>query len=287
MHKIEDFLGLRILNIENESIEVIERLLGKENYDLVNIINPGKEALEKFKDFIYRPLKITYVIDVVDIDTYLKSLTRKRRKWIYRARRAFEDFELIKEEKISDELFLEWFKIYKENIKGMNIGVERISENKFREKKNMAGIFLKKGRKMMGGVLLTKKKDSISISFIASKQEFFRENINEFLYFSVILFAKELNYSKVEMGIESNLYGHHLSLGLYLFKKSFGFRVEPKEKYGRVLTKIVNFDKFNDVFMVGFDDGLVGYLFRKSKDIDTERFKADFLKEVKVIDVSK
>lgn len=282
MHKIEDFFGLKILNIENEKIKIIEELLRKD-YDMVNIINPDKVMLEKFKDFIYRPLKITYVLDIIDINSYLKGLTRKRRKWIYRARRAFKDFKLVKEERVSEESFKEWFKIYRENLGRMDKGVERISEEKFR-KKRMAGIFLKKDNEMLGGVLLTKKKKAISISFIASREEFFKENINEFLYFNVILFARELNYNRVEMGIESNLYGHHLSTGLYLFKKSLGFRVEAKEKYGWALTKINNFDKFSDVFMIGFDNGLVGYLFKKS--VDEERFKADFLKELRVIDLT-
>lgn len=290
MYKIEDFLGLKILEVEDESLNVIKKLLNKEDYDLANILSPTVKMLKKFPDFIYRPRKITYVLDVPkNAKEYLASLNRNKRKRMLRAVREFGGFELVKEEQLKKESFLEWFEIYKKNITSKEKGRPFIREGWFQKHgEKMCGIFFKQDGRIIGGILLTKKKSArLSVSFSSSKKKFYSQGINDFLNFQAILFAHELGYEQMERGMDNNLYGYHLSPGLYLFKKSLGFRVEPKEKYGKMLTKIENFDKFSDIiFIIGYKNkDLMGYLFRKDKNIDPEGFNSGFLKDFKVIDL--
>ena len=104
-----------------------------------------------------------------------------------------------------------------------------------------------------------------SISLSSSTKELFKLGINSLLNYSALKLAKDRGYKYVDRGSDSNLYGHYLNPGLYIFKKSFGFRVAPKKKYGFAWTKIKNFSKLSDpMFFISMGkNGLEGNIFFK------------------------
>lgn len=279
--KIEHLLDLNILNISEDEVD---KAIPKD-IDVVNIVDSKKVH----KGFFHRPLKIRYVMEVPkDKDSYLASIKRNKRKRILRAFRDCkeQDIEIIKEEVLTEESFKDWFELYKESLGKKKRGIVRINENWVAEKKGLAvGIFARKDKELIGGILLKKipDKNRMSICYSTIKKEFTKYSVNEYLNFEALMLSSRLGFKTINRGKDTNLYGHHLSPGLFLFKKEFGFGVEPVKMRGDVLTKIVNYDKFEDkIFFFSYGKkGLIGNLILK-KEVDSSEFEADFLERLDV-----
>ena len=77
--------------------------------------------------------------------------------------------------------------------------------------------------------------------------------------------SAELGYEKMSLGVDTNRYGHHLSLGLPAYKWRVGFRAEAYRPGGREFIKPLRFEPFADgMFFYAFaEDGLAGHLFTR------------------------
>jgi hypothetical protein len=285
---IERKIDLTILSIEKEDDpEKIEDIIRESRADIVNILNPKEHLRQFFRDFYYRPLKISYVMKTWPaVDDYLVSLKRNRRKRILKSLRECEQqrLSIVKEAPLKKGSFRQFLKLYKKKIQQKPHGLLLLTPDWLASRKETAaGIFAKIDTALAGGILLNRKENHISICYSASDADYYKYGINDYLNVNAISFAKELGFDKIMRGQDTNLYGHHLSPGLFLFKKSLGFAVEPRPGYA--LTKILNFDKFGDVifFISVKNNKLEGNLFFKKINAKSDEFKADFLERLNVI----
>jgi len=257
-----------------EFLEIHEDLENiDEKSDVTLIFNPDKDTVKDYlkKGYFYKPYKITYQLKVPESeDDYLSSLKRNKRKRILKAKRDCEHISIEKQEKLKKESFDEWYDIYETNIESKEKGRVFADREWFdRNGHKMGGIFAF-DKKIVGGILFTKKKDGlVSISFSSTKKEYLKLGLNDLLNEKMVMFASKLGFSTIERGMDKNLYGHHLSPGLFVFKTSLGFRPVPKKD--NVLMKINDFSKFGDeIFFIDYDgDSLRGNLIVKD-EVHTE-----------------
>jgi hypothetical protein len=197
-----------------------------------------------------------------------------------------EGISILKEEFLSEKNFERFLKVYKKNISEKERGIIVLGKEWYaRRKKVASGIFAVRKKKIIGGMLLKKKRNCISFCFSSAEKKYENVGINDFINLHAITFAQKLGFTHIIRGQDTNMYGHHLSSGLYLYKKSLGFSVQPRKKPGYALTKILSFSKFDDlIFFISInkDNELEGNLFLKRKDYSSEEFKADFLEKLNV-----
>ena len=292
---IERKIDLTILKIEHEDkIDQIQKKIKEvgKRVDVIDILNPTKRLRKAFNEFFYRPLKITYVMKAPEsLDSYLATLTRNRRKRILKCIRECEHkgITLRKEEFLTQESFKAFYKVYKKNIGEKKRGIMTLHKAWYAKRSHDAcGVFAIRKKKIIGGILLKKKRNSMSFCYSSSEKPYF--GINDFLNVHAIVYTKELGFSHIIRGQDTNLYGHHLSPGLYLFKKSLGFSIQPRKKQGFALTQIVNYDRFGDsIFFITINDAnkLEASLFLKNHYQKPDEFVADFIEKLHVYYIGK
>ena len=225
----------------------------------------------KENGFFFRPRRVTYKLL---IPNDLREAFSKSRKKAIKKSLKNKDLKITIEEPMSEETFCQWEKIYDKNISTKRIGIKRLTKERFLLfQPRSIGLFAWHNGLLAGGMLLSKKRflfneiltEKMSISLSSSTKELFKLGINSLLNYSALKLAKDRGYKYVDRGSDSNLYGHYLNPGLYIFKKSFGFRVAPKKKYGFAWTKIKNFSKLSDpIFFISMGkNGLEGNIFFK------------------------
>lgn len=287
MIKKETKMDLNFLFCDNED-ELKDSKL--DDVDIIYL----KEMPKNRENYFHVPLKITYKFDVPKTkDEYLASLSRNKRKKIKKSLRKAqeEDVSFVFDFPIKKTNFFEWLTIYNENIDAKEKSMLFVDEKWYeKNKKDGGGIFAKKDDKIIGGIIFKKmhKSDYFderwSIGFSSSKKEFLSLGINELLNYYLVSFAKEKGIRLLVRGMDTNLYGYHLSPGLYLFKKSIGFKVIPYKKKGFYYMKINSFKKFkNEILFFSLNDNdlLVGNIMTKEKIENIKEFEGNFLSELR------
>lgn len=66
------------------------------------------------------------------------------------------------------------------------------------------------------------KKRTMHTQYLCSKEEFAKLSPMSFMYYSMILEAKKINYKKISWGISTENFGHYLNQGLLKNKESYG-----------------------------------------------------------------
>ncbi|MEK6967263.1 MAG: hypothetical protein AABX51_01385 [Nanoarchaeota archaeon] len=286
--------------LSSDDIERAEEYAKQEKCDLIELTTDNPLIDFEGRGYFFRPRKITYKMLVPESEeVYLSSLGRNKRKGIIRAIKACKDsgIEIRTEEPVSKETFLEWERIYDVNILKKRIGLKRIGPDRFSIlQPRTAGVFAYKQGKIIGGILLTHKRflmngemlKKLSISLSSTDRQFFMYGVNEALNFEVIRYCQLNGIKYLERGMDTNFYGHYLNPGLYTFKKSLGYRITTKPKYGFCWTKILNFEKFEDhIFFISIgDNGLEGNLFFKESLPNINEFTTPFLKKINLFSVS-
>ena len=260
----------------------------QDDSDIV-VINDPKEASKE--GFFYVPSKITYRREIPSgVEELLKSLKKNKRKKIKKSIKRCSEFEFIRAKELDKRRYEEWLDVYKKMINAKKHGNILATTEWFeKNKKTRYAVFAEKEGKVVGGIIakvLIHSADTLSVSFSAYDKKFASFGLNEALNVELMDFARELGLKHINRGIDTNLYGYHLSVGMYLFKKSLGFYATANERYGRCLLKINNFDKFEDVifFFSYGKERLVGNLILK-KEADVDEFNADFLERLDVYSV--
>ena len=291
MIKKETKIGLNLLFCDNQD-ELKDSKL--DDIDIIYL----KEKPKNMEDYFYVPLKITYKFDVPKTeDEYLASLSRNKRKKIKKSLRKAKEEEVsfVFDFPIKKTNFFEWLAIYNKNIDAKEKSMLFVNESWYeKNKKKGGGIFAKKNGKIIGGIIFKKMNKSgyfderWSISFSSSSKEFLSLGINELLNYYLVSFAREEGIKLLIRGMDTNLYGYHLSLGLYLFKKSVGFKVIPYKKKGFYYMKINSFKKFkNEILFFSLDesDHLIGNIMARKKIENIQEFDGDFLSEFKKYEI--
>jgi hypothetical protein len=269
----------------------IDKISSLKNIDIINIISPSKKLISKLKkdDFFYKPLKISWIMDTPkDEESYLSSLKRNRRKRILKAFRECEKqgINILIEYPLKKNTFEEWLDLYETHLSEKEKGIIKINKDWINIKKDVVGILARKNNELMGGIIAKKiyEKDMLEIAYSAFNKDYSKLGINDYLNVKTISLAAESGFKCIKRGRDTNLYGYHLSTGLYLFKKSLGFKIIPAKEKLDILTKINNFNKFEDqIFFVSYNKkGFEGNLIIKNKETNTEEFEADFLEKLNV-----
>lgn len=297
MFSYEVEAGLKKAQAEIISESELNEIEQTADCDLIEInadISMGKILTKD--GYFYRPRKVTYKLVIPsNEEEYISSLGRNKRKGILRALKTCRNagIEIRTEEPIANKTFLEWEKIYDDNISKKKIGLKRIGIRRFKEvQPRTAGVFAYKNGNLIGGILLRHKKflmhgepnHKLSISLSSSDSKYFLYGVNEALNFEVIKYCQKNKIKFLERGMDSNLYGHYLNPGLYTFKKSLGYRIASRPKYGYCWTKIINFEKFDDhiFFVAQTKSELEGILIFKKTLPNVKEYKSQHLKKLKV-----
>ncbi len=280
-------------------VEIIENAARAEGCDLIELCADDSLTLRSAGYFL-RPRKVTYKLLIPENEEqYLASLRRSKRKGIKKALALCREsgIKLFTEEPVQEETFLAWEKIYDRTISQKRLGFKRMDAKRFASiQPRTVGIFASKDGVIIGGILLQKKRfflrgeqqHKLSISLSSSDKRFFMLGVNEALNFEAVKFCQTKGIRFLERGMDTNLYGHYLSPGLYTFKKSLGYRITARPRYGNVWTKIINFEKFSDpVFFISLGGkGIEGNLFFRETLPNHDEFQSKHLRKLNVFSVS-
>jgi len=291
MIKKETKVGLNLLFCDNQD-ELKDSKL--DDVDIIYL----KNKPNNMEDYFYVPLKITYKFDVPETEEeYTTLLSKNKRKKIKKSLRKVkeEGISFVFDFPIKKNNFLEWLAIYNKNIDAKEKSMLFVNGDWYeKNKKKRGGIFSKKDNRIIGGIIFKSmhKGDYFderwSIAFSSTKREFLILGVNELLNYHLIMFARENGIRLLVRGMDTNLYGYHLSPGLYLFKKSVGFKVIPYKKKGFYYMKINSFKKFkNEIlfFSLGDNGLLVGNIMARKKIENIQEFDGDFLSKLKQYEI--
>ena len=202
------------------------------------------------------PTRVTYVAPVnpprnADKDRRARALRRK----VDARYRFVED--------ASGDRFEEFRGLYLRTVAGLPRGIDRLGPVARLEGK-WSGLYLLDGDAIAGGILLQRVGRHLSVSYGAFDPLHARKVDLEH---DLILRARErsaaLGFKELSLGVDTNRYGHHLSLGLPPYKWRIGFRAEAYRPAGREWIKPLRFEPFEEgLFFYAFGEkGLVGHLF--------------------------
>jgi lipid II:glycine glycyltransferase (peptidoglycan interpeptide bridge formation enzyme) len=187
------------------------------------------------KGFFYIPNKITYRREIPSsVDDLLKSLKKNKRKKIKKSLKKCSEIKFVRVKELDWKMYNEWLKVYKQMIGAKKHGNILATTEWFdKHKKKRYAVFALKDGKVVGGIIgkiLIHDKETLSVSFSAYDKKFSSDGLNEVLNVEMMEFAREFGLKYINRGIDTNLYGYHLSVGMYLFKKSLGFYPTANER---------------------------------------------------------
>ena len=296
----KSFLGLNVLDISEA--EFVCGISIPKSTDIVQISSPSIELVTQAreKNFLFKPFRLLWIMEIpVTTDEYFAQLSSKQRKNIKRSIRSFQSASLTLrfEEHLNSQSYRVWLELYRKVIGGMNIGNVVATESFFDKKKDsLVGIFLQDSQNnLCGGTIAQLHSDDMFVCKFGVIHPNYRHlDLTRYLDFEAMQLARRLGCSIFSLGTDTNLYGYHLSVGLYLYKKTFGVHPVPRQVIDPnsidVLQKITNFKKFSEqcfILSYGGDDKFVGNLFcKKIPDKTTlEMYTAPFLEKLRIIQV--
>jgi hypothetical protein len=288
--KIENELGIRIAYLDNNK----EYLYLKENTEIKTCdlikINQIKAKIPKelTNEFFFVPNKIQYYLKLPNsFEKYIAKLSLNRKKKIKKAL-SHNEIEISFEQPIQENDFKIWIDIYKKKILDKEKGVLRITDDWLTKKKekniSTGAIFAKINNEIIGGIIFKiYKKNKLSIGYSAVKKEIQNLGVNDLLNCKLIEYAIKKKFKIITRGMDSNFYGNHLSPGIYLFKKSLGFKIKPLPKKGFCLLKINNMAHLEDnVFFISIENKkkIANLITKKPNEINLDEYnnKKDYAK---------
>ncbi|KKQ48921.1 MAG: biotin carboxylase-like protein [Candidatus Woesebacteria bacterium GW2011_GWC1_38_13] len=274
---IENFFGLKQVEIEDD--KYLENAIGM-GADVVNL-------LEADDNFGYvRPKKIMWEMDFkgsAPIDRIRSVRMRKHlRKWIFNMSKYDLRYE-VKEPLMSKDFML-WYEKFRTLLSAKEKANIKIYPGWLEEKKTEGkipgGIFLYKGNRFIGGNIYVRSDNLFNVGFGAcEKVENPNWGMGTIVDFLSAEQAKKLGYKKIRYGIDSNLYGHHLSTGLLKYKLNFGLDPVVNSKTQVYSTRFIRTDKFDDtvVFLGIKNNNYVFYVLQKNGSPDEDlKVRTDF-----------
>jgi len=217
--------------------------LSQQGVTLSRILNPTREQIDHFlrHSFYFKTAEVLYACSLSYPDpeaNFLSTLTAKRARDFKRVDRDVNaliegrDVELVVDRGQYPEL-LEAFVHYhfskmNDKLRGRQL-LRRNFKNcgspiEFYKQYPLLLYLLSKNRTMLGGLAASWRGDGYSISFSASETSVGKtRNVQLFLVQKLVHISALERCSAVYYGIDTNLYGHHLSPGLAAYKASVGF----------------------------------------------------------------
>lgn len=296
--KIYNSLGLVEAGIGFENEDGVDVLTEKRIRNAKKDINCKKaDIVNTIKDQgkgIRRPLNIAWRMKI-DKGPIIDQIRAKRTK-----KQIISDLNIIDtlgititvNEEINEEIFIDWFKLYKKIITKMPDGHLALSEDWLKSKldksKKVGAILAYQDNKLVGGELFLEKNGVLGIGYgVANRYEELNGGLTLLIDFKFLEHAQKLGYKEVSFGQDGNLYGFDLNPGLIQYKTKIGFSPIPSKKSIWVNTFITKLKKIKgDVMFFSGDETNVDTLVvltRNTKDTDYSAFLPKDVKNIKVL----
>lgn len=272
---LSDFLGLNVAEIPNdEYLKKAEKL----SPDIVNLIGNNTHF-----GFV-RPNKIGWGVNISEADPIklvrAKKLQKHLKNWLFNMDKYGLSIE-IKDPLLSKDYLL-WFKKYYDLLSSKEKANIKINplwlDYKKIMGKNVGGIFLYKGKKLLGGNLFIKDETNITVCYgILEKIKEPNWSLGALTDFLCIKYAKELKYKRIGFGTDNNLYGYHLSTGLLQYKLNLGLIPYWKDTAEIYSTKFINVEKFaGTIAFLGIKEGKnIFYVLNKTEAENNLKLNTD------------
>ncbi|MBI2931368.1 MAG: GNAT family N-acetyltransferase [Planctomycetes bacterium] len=260
---IEEFLDLRIATIVPDEAPPLDA-------HWVRIVDPDpQEATRRVaQGWFYKPNWVTYVIAVPrSLDEYIERTFRSRGR--NKPRKLLREVPLryrfsAEPAACSMGAFRE---LYRRTVVARPRGRDRLGEQGSLGP-GWWGFSLYDGAAMVAGVLVQESPGHLSVGYGAFDPERRREmDLEHFLLMQVLQRSIELGHMALSLGVDTNRYGHHLSLRLPAYKLRLGFTPMAYEPGGRELARIQSFEPFEDgLFFYAYEGRkLVGHFFGRGE----------------------
>ncbi|MBU1086872.1 MAG: GNAT family N-acetyltransferase [Candidatus Omnitrophica bacterium] len=278
---VEERFDLRMRVFDKESkFETIFGAEAQPGAHMVRIDDPVKSQVEALTEagYFYKPGKLVYELEIPQLKTggtleqameeYYGGFASKRRNQFKKDVRKIDEnistgaLELVFDEGENGQNNIEEFlALYEKEMdakaRGRKPLLDEIKKNggtarDYLKNKRM-GVYLKKDGRIIGGIIVRKFRDRYSISFAATDSAARQEirSMQFFLMQSMIKESIKKGFARLGYGVDTNLYGHHLSTGLMQAKINSGF--VPKSTGTSELMKITDFNVFDlPVFFFNF-----------------------------------
>ncbi len=284
--KTTDFFDLKIAELTSEESQKPDEL---RNIDLIEVEG------EHFDLGFVRPRKISWRLNIENIDD-LYGLIKSSKlgdniaKWSKELMQS--ELEIKSVENLTKEEFGQWLSIYSAKIAEKQRGNTKVDQAWFDKKGvgdgKIGAILVYYNGKLIGGNIFTHGEKFIVGYGIVERPDGVNWNLGALVDFECIKKAKELGYKVISFGKDTNLYGFHLSSGLFSYKARLGLNPEPIEKEGWVTTKFLSFDKFNfPVVFLAKDEGDKNYIqvLYKEEKPNPQEFETTNITDVRLLKV--
>jgi len=282
--KIEKFLDLNIGYLEKPG-----EINQADNLDLVLLE-------QNIPGLFWKANKIIWRLDINPQYPFGHLDRKKRKKLFHNAKQADKlGIKVVLENDLKQESFIKWFEIYQKQTEEKSLGRLAISQKWLAERQEkgekVGGILVYQGDNMLGGLLFKKflKKNRLSVSYRA----YIRKNglelgIGGLLEYYLLYFISGMGFKTITRGRDTNLYGHHLSPGLFHFKRSYGFFpwINPEFEDIEISScAFISFDKFphdNILFLTGEQLDLTLHIIYRDQLPDIKLYEAVSIKKVEI-----
>lgn len=255
----EHFMDLVLLSFYGSDIyDKLNRMNTSEkmgSYDILRIYNPNLEQRRQLacNGFIYKPSWLLWICPSYQSDEeYLAILSKKQRQRTRKAVNIVESrFKVVVEDGLEIKTIDKWYELYRNRVREMKRGLLIAEADRhvfITQPEKFVGLFIYDGSQMIGGTLCLRRNDMnmLRVVYSATDPNYMGSvELSRYLYFLLLRTARELGYSISSLGVDPNLYGHVVSVGLYSFKWRIGFRPIPAQIYGEdssdVLERIISF----------------------------------------------
>jgi hypothetical protein len=222
-------------------------------------------ALER-EGWFHKPLYVTYVLPVpASLEEYIRDSFRtgtrnKPRKLLRDVPRRYRlevDPGAARIDVFRD--------LYRRTVVARPRGKDRLAEHEEGFGGEWTGLYLFDGAAMAAGILAHEPPGHLSVAYGAFEDA--PLDLEHFLLMKAMERAAERRCRRVSLGMDTNRYGHHLSIGLPAYKLRLGFFPAAWEPAGRESARIRSFDVFEEgLFFYGYEGrGLAGHLFTRGK----------------------
>lgn len=172
------------------------------------------------------------------------------------------------------DIFLNWLDIYKEVLDGKKEGRIKIDQSwldkKQKEGKTAFGVFLYNNDVLLGGNIGVLREGTMTVGYGVLLPFDTKFNLGAFVDFVCIKLGLDWGYKLVSFGQDTNLYGAHLSTGLFSHKARLGLTIEAKKDKGWEKVDTDNLTINSDILIFLGDDKTLHVLYRNEKPMETE-----------------
>ncbi|HLE48409.1 MAG TPA: ATP-grasp domain-containing protein [Patescibacteria group bacterium] len=264
---IQDFLGLKMCSITDPQYLSEAGKMGADVVDLIGTDERfGYVRPKKVRWWVVFSDKIKDPIDLIKS----KRLRKHLNNWLNNLSKYDLRYEI--KQNITQEEFTQWYDKFLTILSSKEKANIRITKSWLKEKKIKAkktgAVFIYKGNTLLGGNLFIYGEESLLVGFGAvEKTDTPKWSLGAIVDFICVKHAMETGMKKVSFGIDTNLYGHHLSTGLLTYKLNFGLTPTYKETADLISTKFMNMNKFEDyICFLGIKDGKIVFYLIKTND---------------------